>query len=111
MRIRLGVFLLTVALAAASAAGSYRFSLYQPSSLNGTEFKAGECKLELEGDKAVVRQGKTSAESPVRVENGDRKFSSTSVDTSDGRIHEIRLGGTTTKVVFLDAESKSQAAR
>jgi len=37
----------TVALAVASAANSYRVTLFQPAVLNGTELKAGDYKVTL----------------------------------------------------------------
>ena len=53
--------------------------------------------------KVVIRTGKTTAEVPVRVENGDSKYSSTTVRLSEsgGKQHitEIRLGGTTTRLI------------
>src|SRR5882762_2040976 len=107
------VFLGLAAAALAVAAGnSYTVRLYQPSTLGGAEFKPGDVKLDLTDNKVVLKQGKTTAEATASVETSGTKFSSTTVDTSDGRIHEIRLGGTTTKLVFEDkTEAKAAAAR
>jgi hypothetical protein len=103
------VFLgLAVAALAVAAGNSYTVRLYQPATLGGTEFKAGDVKLELSDTKVVLKQGKTTAEATASVEKSGTKFSLTSVDTNDGRIHEIRLGGTNTKLVF---EDKSAAKR
>ncbi len=94
----------TVALAAASAASSYHFSLFQPSFVGGKQLKAGDYKIELNGDKATIKSGKETFESTVKVENGSEKFNETSVryTTADGKtsVQEIRLGGTKTKLVF-----------
>ena len=93
------VFSLTVAF----AANTYKVDLYQATVMNGTTFKPGECKLELKDNEVVLKQGKTSAESPVKVENAPNKFGSTSVGyTEGGHIQEIRLGGTNTRLVFVD---------
>ena len=99
--------LATAALAVA-AGNSYTVRLYQPATLGGAEFKAGDVKLDLADNKVVLKQGKTTAEVTASVETSGTKFSLTSVDTSDGRIHEIRLGGTTTKLIF---EDKTEATR
>lgn len=89
------------ALAIAGAGNTYRIDLYQATVVNGTTFKAGECKLELKDNQVLLKQGKTTAETAVKVENNANKFNSTSVGYTDGhRIQEIRLGGTTTKLVF-----------
>ena len=94
----------TLALAVASAASSYHFSLFQPSILAGKELKPGDYKLQLNGDKAIIKVGKETVEAAVKVENGTQKFSETSVrfGTADGKmtVQEIRLGGTSTKLVF-----------
>ncbi len=94
----------TLALAIASAASSYHFSLFQPSFLAGKELKPGDYKLELNGDKAIIKVGKQTLEAAVKVENGTQKFSETSVrfGTSNGKmtVEEIRIGGTSTRLVF-----------
>jgi len=77
-----------------------------PHTLGGTELKAGEYQVELVDQKAVITKGKVRAESPVTVASADEKFSRTTVVFSDSngksKIHEIRLGGTTTKLVFAE---------
>jgi hypothetical protein len=94
----------TLALAIASAASSYHFSIFEPSFGAGQALKPGDYKLELNGDKAVIKAGKQTIESAVKVENGTEKFPETSVRyaTADGKmtVTEIRLGGTHTKLVF-----------
>jgi hypothetical protein len=94
----------TLALAVASAASSYHFSIFERSFLAGQELKPGEYKIQLNGDKATIKAGKQTVEAAVKVENGTEKFSDTSVRyaTANGKmtVQEIRLGGTTTKLVF-----------
>jgi hypothetical protein len=94
----------TLALAIASAASTYHFSIFEPSTVAGHELKPGEYKLEVNGDKAVIKVGKETVETAVKVENGTEKFPETSVRyaTANGKnaVTEIRLGGTHTKLVF-----------
>jgi hypothetical protein len=108
---------LFVVLAGVAVAGarSYTVSLTKPNMLGTTELKPGDYKIEVDGDKAILRQGKTQTESPVKVEEVDTKFSSNVVryvNGADGKLHiqEIRLGGTRTKLVFAaaDADAGSQ---
>jgi len=105
--------LATFALAAASAAETHRITLYSPAIVNGQELKAGEYKLELDGDKAVLKKGKQSVEAKVKVESADQKFSSTAVRMANGdgtyKINEIRLGGTKTRVVFETPAASARA--
>jgi hypothetical protein len=94
----------TLALAVASAATTYKVTLFQNSTINGTELKPGDYKFELIDNKVVVKSGKKTVEADVKVESASEKFGATSVryTTVDGKnqVQEIRLGGTSTKLVF-----------
>jgi hypothetical protein len=91
----------TAALAVASAASSYSVTFFQPVTVNGIELKAGDYKLELKDNgMAVIKQGKVMTEAPVKVENESKKFSSSSVRLIGNQVDEIRLGGTSKRVVF-----------
>jgi|YelNatPaOPRAMG01_1025707.scaffolds.fasta_scaffold22683_4 hypothetical protein len=87
-----------------ASAKTYSVTLFQPSIVAGTELKPGEYRLELQDGKAILRAGKQRVEAPVKVENAETKFSSTSVRYAAGegkaRIQEIRLGGTNLRLVF-----------
>ncbi len=89
---------------AVASAKTYNVTLFQPSTLGGTDLKAGEYKLDVQGDKAVLKAGKVAAEAPAKVETNGTRYASTTVRMSnvDGKmkIQEIRIGGTNTKVVF-----------
>ena len=100
---RIALLFAVVSLAVASAGNSFRVNLYQPTTVNGTEFKAGEAKLELKDDKAVIRQGKTSVEASVKVEENKGKYVYTIVGYKDNSSHEIKdicVAGTTTHILF-----------
>jgi hypothetical protein len=94
----------TLGLAVASAASNYRVTFFQPSIVAGTELKPGVYKIELKDNKALISKGKQSVEAPVRAETADTEYSGTSVRYKNGdgkyRVEEIRLGGTTTKIIF-----------
>jgi hypothetical protein len=94
----------TAALAVASAASSYNVTFYQPVTINGAEFKPGDYKLELKGDNmAVIKQGKEATEAPVKVQTENQKFSRTAVRLNGTQVEEIRLGGTSMRLVFEKA--------
>ncbi|HWQ57061.1 MAG TPA: hypothetical protein VN442_25470 [Bryobacteraceae bacterium] len=99
---RLLLVFVTLALAVASAK-TYRVTLFEHSVLAGTQLKPGDYKLEVKDSKVVITNGRQSAEAPVTVENANEKFASTSVRYNNGdgqyKIKEIRLGGTTMKLV------------
>lgn len=92
-----------ISLAIASGANTYRVDLYQPTSVNGTTFKAGEAKIEIQESKAVLRQGKVTAEATVKVETNKDKYAYTTVGYKDGADHQIKdicVAGTTTHIWF-----------
>ena len=92
-----------ISMAVASAGNVFRVDLYQPTMVTGTAFKAGEAKLELKDNKIVLKQGKTSAEVAVKVEESKGKYVYTTVGYKDGGTHEIKdisLAGTTTHILF-----------
>lgn len=103
---RLILFSATLTLALASSVSSYRITLFQPSLVGGTELKPGDYKIEVNGDQAVIKAGKNTVQATVKVENSEEKFPSTAVRYANGdgkyRIQEIRLGGTHTKLVFIN---------
>jgi hypothetical protein len=101
--VKILALMLTLALAVASA-NSFTVTLFQPSMVAGKELKPGDYKVTVDNNKAVIEKGKEKVEAAVKVENGESKFNTTSVryTNADGKmkVTEIRLGGTTTKVVF-----------
>ena len=105
--------LFAVGISMAYAASSYHVTLYKATTINGTLLNPGDCKLELQGDKLVIKQGKTTVESNVTVENAPQKFGLTTVGYGSGassdRLSDIRLGGTTLKLLF-GSGSKTAAA-
>jgi hypothetical protein len=94
------------AVAIAWAASGYNITLSKPAIVGGTELKAGQYKLELNGDKVTLKGKKSSVEADVTIENGSNKFDQTSACClgEDGkyRLQEIRVGGTNTKVTFKE---------
>ena len=100
----------TLALAAASAANRHNFKLFQTSEVNGQILKPGEYTIEVKDNRAVIKGARQTVEAEVRIESEAKKFDANTVrysfDGPGARVEEIRLGGTTTKLLF----SKPQAA-
>src|SRR3954451_5118603 len=95
---------------ALAAGKSYTIKLYEPAMVGGTELKAGEYRVAVMDQKAVIKSGKVQKEVPVKVENADSKYDTTTVRLSSGakpQIQEIRLGGTKTKLVFSENATSS----
>ena len=96
MTIGLGV----LALGIASAASSYSLKLYDSVWIGTTQLKAGDYKVEIQGDKAVFKMGKSVVEIPATMGTGEHKFASTSYVSDNSKVVEIDLGGTTSKILF-----------
>lgn len=109
------LMLLSVAsLGVAWAGDNFHVDLYQPATVNGTAFKAGDAKVELKDNKVSFKQGKTTAESPVRVETNKDKFQYTSIvykSATEHQIKEICIGGTTTRIVFEEPSAPIAAGQ
>lgn len=91
----------TLCLALASAASTYHVTLAQKAMLGSTELKPGDYKVQVDGDKAMIKVGNKSIEAPVKVDTGSEKFSNTMIDMdSQNHIKSIRVQGTNATLVF-----------
>jgi hypothetical protein len=89
-----------LALGVASAASSYSVKLYDSVWIGGTQLKAGDYKVEMQGDKAVFKNGKSVIEVPATLGTSDKKYTFTSLGLVDSKLHEIDVGGTNVKILF-----------
>jgi len=100
---KLVISFLVLALSVACAK-TYWVTFYQPSVVAGVELKAGDYRLDLNGDKVILKNGKHVAQSTVKVEENGEKYSRTAVRYSNGGgkliVQEIRLGNTNLRIVF-----------
>jgi hypothetical protein len=89
-----------------ASAKSYDITLGVPAMAGNTELKAGQYKLKVDGNQAVFTNAEDakSFTTPVRIENSDRKFDQTAIQSRNQNgtdsIREIDLGGSTTKLEF-----------
>jgi hypothetical protein len=87
----------------ASAASSYKVTLPSDLSAGTVMLKAGDYKVEVEGDQATFKQGKQEIKVPVRMEKSASKFQDTTLESSGTNLQAIDIGGTTTKIVVKTA--------
>lgn len=97
--------LCTLTLSTAFAAdNSFRFTLQEPATLNGTRLNPGDYRIEVNGEKATLKMGKTTIQAPAKLETAEQKFNTTTVDfenvNGNPAISEIHIGGTKTRIVF-----------
>ncbi len=106
--------LFVFALAVALGASSYSVTLSKPAVINGTELKAGDYKVEINGSKATIKSGKTSVETDVTVDTLPAKaYQSTACCLGeDGKYHlqELRLGGSNIKLTIKETSHDSAVA-
>jgi hypothetical protein len=103
MKLKTVVFSLSMFAAgiASAASAGYSITLYDPISVGTTQLKAGEYKVEMQGDKAVFKMGgKTIAELPATMGTSDKKYMYTSLSSKDSKLSEIDLAGTKSKILF-----------
>jgi hypothetical protein len=87
-----------------ASAKSYDITLTSPTMAGATQLKAGDYEVKLQGDQVVFTDeasGK-SVTVPATVEQNDKKFDRTTVETVDKggttSVAVITLGGSTTRI-------------
>jgi hypothetical protein len=97
---------LSIAAVTAVSAKSYHINLVNPTKVGTIQLKPGQYDVKVAGSNAVFTDLNTSKsfQTPVKVENTEKKFDDTRVQSSkDGdtdKIDEIDLGGSKTKLGF-----------
>jgi len=93
-------FMSTFAMLAFGASDAYKVHVLSDSNIAGKQVKAGNYKVQVEGNSATLTHGKDSISVPAHVEEGQAKYAGTQIRYVDNSIKEIHIGGTTTKIVF-----------
>jgi hypothetical protein len=97
---------LAMSILSIASAKSYNIAFNSRITVGTEQLAAGEYTLKVEGSNAVFTNvnSNKSVTAPVKIENGDKKFGVTSVETAveGGAEHivDIQLGGSTTKLNF-----------
>ena len=104
---KLTLGLATLFLGVASAASSYDVKFYDPVWIGATQIKAGDYKVEMQGDKAVFKSGKNVVEVPATIAKSDKKYNFTALSSADSKVSEIDVGGTNVKIMFGPEVSSS----
>ncbi len=84
---------LTLASIGVASAKSYDVILSAPAMAGSTELKPGEYKVKVQGSEAVFtdQQSSKSFSIPVKIENGNKKFNNTSIEsTKNGGMDTIK---------------------
>ncbi len=106
------IALLSVTAAAALAnAATYRFDLPLDATIEGQVLKAGSYSVDVNDTTAVIKAGKKTVETKVKVETTAKKNDSTSVKLTQAggkySIEEIHLGGKKMNLVFEPSKTVS----
>ena len=90
-----------LALGVASAASSHhKVTLDRPLTIGGTELKAGEYSVEMQGGKAIFKSGKSVIEVPATTGKSEQKYYRTSLVIDGSKLQEIDFEGTTESILF-----------
>lgn len=93
------------ALALTAFGAAYHVTISSPTWVGTNELMPGDYKVEVQGDKAIIKLGKSVFEAPAKLETANSKFPVTSLHTTnaDGKttLDEIWVGGTPTKIVIM----------
>ena len=84
----------------ASAASNYNVKLYDSVWIGATQLKPGDYSIEMKGDKAVFKSGKTVVEVPATMGTSDTEYEYNAFVAVDSKLHEIDLAGTKSKLLF-----------
>ncbi|MBV8841965.1 MAG: hypothetical protein JO307_04055 [Bryobacterales bacterium] len=99
----------TLALGIASAATTYKVNLPQSTWVGGTELKAGEYKVEVQGGQAIFKGEKQTAQAPAVEEKNDKKYAYTTLEAKDSKLNEVHFGGTNVKLVLKGGAASEEA--
>ena len=97
---KLAVSVFTVAMAVAYAASAVKVDLITPMTVAGTELKAGEYKVTVEGNTATFKSDKKSVTVPATVVTGGEKYRVTMMESAGSTLKSIHIAGTDTTIVF-----------
>ena len=96
---------------AGAATKKYRVDIFEDSAVEGKSLKAGEYRIEMQNEVAVITQGKQAIEVPAHSESVTDKFSNTEIVYENHKIKEIHLGGSRVKIVFGSADATAGGAQ
>jgi hypothetical protein len=97
---KLAISVFTLAMAIAQAASPVTVHLISPMTVAGTELKAGEYKVTVEGNTATFKMDKKVVTVPATVTTGGEKFRNTMMESAGPALKSIHVGGTDTTIVF-----------
>jgi hypothetical protein len=84
-------------------AKSYQIELHAPMKAGKVQLKPGLYTLAVDGSNATfTNQRREALTTPVKVENGAKKYKVTIVDSAADEIRYIELGGSTTRLNFIE---------
>lgn len=92
---------ITLALVVAQAASSVTLHLTSPMTAAGTMLKAGEYKLQIEGNSVTLKSdGKTFTIPATTEKSGGGKYKETMMESEGTTLKSIHVGGTDTTILF-----------
>jgi hypothetical protein len=98
---KLALSVVTLALAVAQAASSTNVQLITPMTAAGTQLKAGDYKVQVEGNTVTFKaDNKKVITVPATTVTGGEKYRYTTMESEGSTLKSIHVGGTDTTIVF-----------
>ena len=100
----------------ASAASTYHVKIVDPTWVGQTQLKPGEYDVKVdEAGKVTFKMGKSVIETPGKLETNSSKFSDTMLNTKivngQTQLKELDLGGTKSKITFVECSAAEAGTR
>ncbi len=100
----------------ATAASTYHVKIADPTWVGQTELKPGEYDVKVDdAGKVTFKLGKNVIEAPGKVETNSSKFSDTMLNTKtvngQSQLKELDLGGTKSKITFVEGSAAEAGTR
>jgi hypothetical protein len=108
---KLSLAFATLALGVASAASSYKVTIPSDIWAGDTQLKAGDYKVQVEGNQATFMLGKQTIQVPASVEKNTLKTPETTLESTGTKLQAIDIGGTTMKIVIKPGKTGTAAAQ
>jgi len=103
---KLALGVVTLALAVAQAASSTTVQLINPMTAAGTELKAGDYKVQVDGNNVTFKaDSKKAITVPATTTSGTEKYRYTTMESEGSTLKAIHLGGTNTTIMFTSTSA------
>lgn len=105
---KLALCVVTLGMAIAQAATSTNVQLINPMTAAGTDLKAGDYKVQVDGNSVTFKaENKKAITVPATTTTGGEKFRYTTMESEGNTLKAIHVGGTDTTITFTSTSASN----